>query len=352
MSVTMEMRTDRESDGYMVERLRHITRAGRLTEVLSTASPAEALGLRRAAHAVVWPVVFGRITVHHERRRGHWSCARSLEQLADDCLDRFHDDVEAAIVDLFAYGSGPIRDLEAWVASRLPRATVDAHRRRRGEIGALQRPRVPGWLRTSLGGDPWLVELAREVLVWVGVAETAGSGLWPLEAWSAARALVTGDTRTSTPTTVTREVERVLRAMRGRPSWYDDYVERPLGRKRWPVAPPPVEAYDIGPADAASAADDRLVELAGVAITAMADLIRVGADRESTVMFVLGRLFIGGIAADEIDRPPGWDDGIGEVVTTALADADRRDRVVSLVSSIVDGVTEPAAGRVDGGAAA
>ena len=137
----------------------------------------------------------------------------------------------------------PIDNFDGWLATRLSPATVDAHRRRRGEIGALQRPRLPAWLGEALGGDPWLCDLAVQILVWAGVPATAGAELWPLDGWAARRAEVTGappagpDTRD----TLDREVRTVLAAMGTRPKWYAEHVERPLGHKRAPVAPMPAD---------------------------------------------------------------------------------------------------------------
>src|SRR5205823_15053751 len=116
-----------------------------------------------------------------------------VRRLADECLDRFEDDVEAVVYDVLTHADRPIRQLEAWVSSRLRAATVNHHRAVRGERGALQRPRLPRWLAAGLGHDRWLEELALQILTWVGVPTTAGRQVWPLDAWTQRRAEVTGD---------------------------------------------------------------------------------------------------------------------------------------------------------------
>src|SRR6185369_13070063 len=101
----------------------------------------------------------------------------------------------------------PIKNLEGWVASRIRPATVDGHRRRRGLRGAQQRPRVPAWLAAELGGEPWLTTLATRILEWVGVTTTAGTELWPLDAWAELRTTVTDDPVRSGPAHVRADVE-------------------------------------------------------------------------------------------------------------------------------------------------
>ena len=144
-------------------------------------------GFVRGAAEIAAPLVFLRVTRPMERRRGHHRCAAGLGQLAHDCLDRFHDDVDAVLHDLFAHADLPIGNLEGWLTMRMPRATVDGYRRRRGERGAPQRPRVPVWLATELGDEAWLVELAKAILDWAGTDATAGGSLWPLTAWAERR---------------------------------------------------------------------------------------------------------------------------------------------------------------------
>src|SRR5262249_5538006 len=86
-----------------VEALRALARTGRLAERARRATPAEHRRLSGAALAVVWPVVFHRLTRVYEQRRGHRACARSVDQLTDACLDRFYDDLEAVAADLLAH---------------------------------------------------------------------------------------------------------------------------------------------------------------------------------------------------------------------------------------------------------
>jgi hypothetical protein len=294
--------------------IRELARDGRLAAVAASAVGGERRALTGAAYDVAWPVVFTRLTRRFEQRRGHAACSVAVNRLADDCLDRFHDDVEAVVDDLLLHARQPIRDVEAWIASRLTVATVDGHRRSRGRRGALQRPRVPAWLAGALGQDRWLTALATEVLVWVGVPATAGTGVWPLDAWAQRRAAATGDWQGSDPATVAREVDTVLAAMRHRPGWYADYVERPLGRKRAPLvvgAPPTLAA--TAPADD----DAELTLQAAAAVQAIEARVARGEPVRAAAVDVIATVF-----GDE-------------VAARALAERATVDRIVAAATGIV-----------------
>ncbi len=321
-----------------VQELNDLARRGELA-THAAAAPGVRARLTGAAYDIVWPIVFARITRPMERRRGHWSCAVSVRMLADECLDRFHDDVEAVVTDLLAGAKVPIADVERWVSARLTAATVDGHRRRRGGRGALQRPRVPVWLAAELGGDPWLTDLAVQILTWVGVPATAGTQLWPLDSWAQRRELVTGDAGGGDEATVAREVELVLTAMRRRPKWHADYVERPLGHKWAPVVAVPGDAVGdpppllvVGPEERD---DTRLSELASAAVEAMSRLLRTGADPADTVVRVLGLVFAAGTGSEEIDRTPGRLPVTGEWVSALLTDAGAVQRIVGEMLRII-----------------
>jgi hypothetical protein len=191
------------------DEVRNLARRGMLAETVAKATVPERLRLTGGTYDIAWPVVFSRLTQGLERRRGHASCATSVRHLADDCLDRFEDDVEAVVHDVIRFARRPIENLEAWIASRIKTATVDGYRRRRGEIGALQRPRPPAWLMQALDGDAWLVDLATQILGWVGNPATAGAELWPTESWAVRRCQHTGDWSTNDPAAVRRAKERV-----------------------------------------------------------------------------------------------------------------------------------------------
>src|SRR5690606_38795108 len=139
--------------------LRALAREGTLARIYASAGPGEQRRLRGAAMTVAAPVVFNRLTRVVELRRGHPGCAVAISRLTDACLDRFHDDPEAVVHDLLRNATTGIVNLEGWLARRVPAATVDAHRRRRGARGAQQRPRLPAWLAKGLGHDPWLGRL-------------------------------------------------------------------------------------------------------------------------------------------------------------------------------------------------
>ncbi|SER91195.1 hypothetical protein SAMN05216188_117104 [Lentzea xinjiangensis] len=213
-----------------------LARSGSLSISLAEEALTGPKGLSRTVYDLVWPIVFDRITRRAEFSRGHTACARSVKLLDGDCLDRFHDDVAAVLDVVRRRATGRIDDLERWIGGVARSATIDGHRRRRGELGALQRPRPPRWLCDALSNDPWLVSLALRVLEWAGVPDAPSSGVWPLSRWSEQRALATGDWEGSTPRVVLAEVERVLTCMRTEKRWYHDYVERPIGRKTAPTS--------------------------------------------------------------------------------------------------------------------
>ena len=324
-----------------VDRLRELAREGRLAAVAAGAVGEERLALTGAAYDVAWPIVYSRLTRRFEQRRGHLACAAGVDRLADGCLDRFHDDVEAVVEDLLTYARLPIVQLEAWIASRLTAATVNHHRRLRGRRGALQRPRLPGWLADGLGQDRWLLALATEMLVWVGVSTTAGGEVWPFEAWSQQRGLLTGDWVTSEPGTVRREVETVLTAMRRRPEWYEAYVERPLGAKQAPVTPvalgdaPDEVATPLALAGPDERVDAELLHLAAEAVQAIDARVARGEVAEVVVVEVIRAVF-GGPFTGTLDRAPHKAaDPVGGV-TGALANRATVDRIVTTVLGIAD----------------
>jgi hypothetical protein len=305
-----------------VARLRELAAEGLLADAAAAGRPGRA-ELAGAAYSLVWPIVFSRLTRRFEQQRGHGRCAGGVANLLDECLDRFHDDVEGVVDDLLTHARKPIMHVEAWVAARLGTATVNAYRRRRAVRGALQRPRLPGWLAAELGHDRWLGTLATNMLVWVGVSGTAGSELWPLDAWAQERGASTGDWAGSDPATVDREVERVLVAMRKRPEWYESFVERPLGAKQPPVVSTATDAYGepVSPltfGDPDQQIEEELHRLAGNAVRVIGDRIRRGEPAEPVVAEVIRTVF-GGVVAGAFDRQR-----LVRITSTALAIIDER----------------------------
>ncbi|GIF72996.1 hypothetical protein [Asanoa siamensis] len=310
---------------------------GDLAATARTADPAERRRLTAGAWTLAWPVVYQKVTQPIERRRGHYVCAIALTRLSDECVDGFHDDVEAVVGDLLTHATEPIRDVEAWMASRVRAVTVDAHRRRRGSRGALQRPRVPVWLADALGHDAWLTALAKEILTWVGGTASAGTDLWPLETWAARRVAATGDWQASDKATVTRDVERVLAAMRRRPLWYEKYVRRPLLARPAPVAPTPVDDPEHPAVVAAGGEVDEavLTALAAAGVEALADAFRRGADPAEAVTRIVTAVFGEGTAYEDLARVPGTATAYDEQVPALLADPAVVGRIVRAVHRIV-----------------
>ena len=255
--------------------------------------------------------------------------------MAEGCLDRFYDDVEAVTDYVLAHAKMPIRNLEAWIATHASAAAVDGHRRRRGQIGALQRPRIPMWLRAALHNDVWLVKLAEQILLWVGVRTTAGTELWPLDTWSLTRATVTGADTIGGSAVVANEVELVLSAMRTHAAWYEDYVERPLGFKCPPVVSSTAELPALLLTDRADADDVHLVGLASTAIRAISARMREGEDITSVVIDVIGTAFGAEMNSTNIDCPPFLAPDYEEWVTAALGDSGWVSGIVEAVLGII-----------------
>lgn len=319
--------------------LRRLAEEGDLATTFASCFGEDRIALREAAYSIAWPIVFSRLTRQIERRRGHLDCSKSVRHLSDGCLDAFHDDVEASVEDMLLRATVPIANLEAWIASRLKAATVDAHRRRRGSRGALQRPRPPKWLTSALGHDPWLVELATQMLVWVGLEAVAGHSIWPIDSWVAQRAVVTMDSTGSTVTVLGRDIDTVLAAMRRRPDWYQKYLERPLGRKQSGIGMGPYIGEDghidhavplVSPAEAD---DGRLRDLAASALEAIEARITAGDDVTLAVKEVVERVFRGA-GHDDIDRPPFADDQIRQA-STLLGDPAVVERVTAAILDII-----------------
>lgn len=216
-----------------LEEVRELGRRGLLSAAVQSGDTMRRRRLIGAVYTMAVPVVFSRVTRKVEISRGHQSCATSVRHLSDECIDRFEDDMEAVIADVEQRASFPIRVLESWIASRVTRATIDGYRRRRGAIGALQRPRLPQWLIHELRGDRWLSELALKMLAWAGNPASAGVEVWPMASLLAHRAEFRDD---NGGTGIRDDVSAVLAAMRTRPEWYARYVETPLDHKPAPVA--------------------------------------------------------------------------------------------------------------------
>lgn len=322
--------------------IRELARHGVLATYVLNLSDADRRLLRAAATELVYPVVFERKTRRLELRRRHHLCASSIYRLEPDCLDRFHDDVEAAVDDLFRHAKDRILNLEGWVATRLNASTIDAYRRRRGRRGAMQRPRLPQWLSASLGHELRLMRLALDILEWVGVDTPPAATLWPFASWAERRVAATGDYEAAYRWVVA-DLEFVLAAMRQRPKWYADFIERPLGHKSIPLPFMPRDDAGAGAAEAWSvirerqqeADDARLREAAALAIEEVSARIRLGHDRREAVIEVIHALFGSGNAAEELDRLPGQDCGDDEVVYALMKQPAAIDRIVAVMLDLL-----------------
>jgi hypothetical protein len=321
------------------DRLRDHARRGELGKI----SEAERAALRPAAFELAHRIVYDVVTRRVARGRGHGSCALDLRHVGECCLDGFHNDLEA-VVELLLTSTQRITDLERWLAGRAPNAAIDGYRHRRGEIGALQRPRMTIWLEQGLGGDPWLCRLAVQILAWVGTPGGAGATLWPLDAWAVERATFTGDHRASTPVKVLDEVEQVLAVMRRRSAWFRDHVQNPLEKKVAPVGGSPGERpgepRPLVPVDSGEAGEDWATDLAAVAVAAIQGGLNCGDDPTTTVVTVLSKLFVSGTGAEEIGRAPGAGSTGAELVSALLGDSAARPALVEEVLAIVQGLED------------
>jgi hypothetical protein len=274
-----------------------------------------------------------------------------VHKLTPECLDRFHDDVEAVVEDTLRHADRPIRNLDAWIAARLTAATVNAHRKARGSRGALQRPRAPKWLTTALGEDPWLVDLAVQILVWAGLPGTAGSQVWPLDAWTQRRSEVVGDRAGGNRPALRREIDLVLAAMRQRERWYTDYVDRPLGRKETPTVSDAFSETD-GPGGSAEPAalalaephdvqDGLLLALAEDALATIHARIAAGQDAQDVVVDVVRTMFGEDCESGPLDLEyaPHETPSHGDTVSARLGDSAEVERIVAAVLGILrDGI--------------
>lgn len=314
-----------------VDEVRDLARRGLLASTLASASGPHRLRLTGATYSIAWPIVYRRLTQKIELRRGHVSCAASVSHLADECLDRFENDVEAVVDDVTRRASTRIENLEGWIASRLLPATVDGHRRRRGESGALQRPRVPTWLARELGGDPWLVDLATQMLVWVGTPSTAGYDLWPTESWVVRRCERHGGWSAYGEADVRADIRVVLQAMGRRPQWYERYVEAPLGHKQAPVVSTTrLDSPGEPPVDAGTEHERVLTALAHGAVQLIRARLARGEPARTVVVEVLDTVFGADVGGGQLGR--AYDDRLERV----LRDAGELDRIVAAVLEIID----------------
>lgn len=315
--------------------LNALASSGRLAATAAH-SPREHALLGSAVYAVAWPIVFSRVTRAVEMQRGHRGCMSSVRALAPECLDGFEDDVAAVVDYVLRFADTPITNLEGWIASRVQQACVDGHRRRRGQRGALQRPRLPEFVAARLGGDPWLCFLAVAVLTWVGLPMTAGCGLWPLEEWGRCRETHVPGADAGDGLAVERDVETVLNAMRARPAWFERYVEGPLGRKQTPVyptadvTPPALRIVDTHEFD-----DAVLVRLAGLALDDARRRLAAGQQASEAVAAAIGGTFVEACAAWGADRPPHQDPLPADRIAALLRNPAEIDRLASAVLDIV-----------------
>lgn len=333
---------DSEKPSAQANEVRRLAQQGLLGSRYRDGSEETRRQLRAGAAEIAAPLVFLRVTRPVERKRGHHGCATGLRHLAHECLDRFHDDVEAVLDDLFGHADQIIDNLEGWLTTRMRNATVDGYRRRRGRRGAPQKPRVPAWLAAGLGHDVWLVELAKAILDWVGTDATAGGSLWPLASWADRRAGLTGE-HALDEADVAKDVETVLSAMRHRAAWYEKNVEGPLGRKPAPVWLPArtptgdhtePEALDLV---AAHERDDGLLrDLAGAAIDLITCRLERGEPAGIVVPEVLGAVFGGVATSHGLDRPPATGDPEPGQVIALISDPARLDRIIASVIGLID----------------
>jgi len=297
---------------------------------------------KAALYRMTAKLVFERVTRPVEYGRGHAQCAAAPEKMLPECHDAHQDDVVAVYEDVLGKSARTFENLEGWIVTRLKPATIDAYRRRRGALGAQQRPRLAVWLKAELGDDPWLNRLALNVLEWVGVTATAAGGMWPLGAWAEQRARITGEP-CCTEAQIAADLERVLRAMRTRPVWFEDYVERPLGRKRAPLLvqrPGGPERSDepeymtyYTPDETAEAL---LTHFAWTAVKALEQRIARGDDPREAIVEVISAVFGADTGAEEMDRVPNPGNDARERIASLILEPEVLDRVMDAVRETIE----------------
>jgi hypothetical protein len=325
--------TPRPSD---FARVRDAMASGRLDRFMRTATAGE----RAALYMIVYHLVF-RVVQIRERVRGHSDCAGSPERMRPECHDQFLDNVETMLEDLLRHAHIPVANAEGWLRSRFNAVTVDANRRRRGRAGALQRPRMPQWLDRLLTTE-WHRTLALEIMNWVGVPQSAGLSLWPLNAWAALRDQVTGTTGSS-DAEVMADINIVLRAMRTNAPWFSSYIERPIGHKQTGVVPAQrtgaenserePDHLDLVSADEHT--DALLRRLAAVAVNDIADALAAGGDVNAAVVTALTEVFVVGSGADGLAELPGAGTDHAELVERLLANEENVRRIAKTVIEIL-----------------
>jgi hypothetical protein len=320
--------------------VRELVRSGRLHHQYEQASPAERRRLRSEVYELLAGLVFMQLTRRMEARRGHRDCMESILRLRPDCMDRFSDDMDAVLDDLLRSAGKPIENLEGWVTRRLKAVTIDAYRRRRGDRGAMQRPRIPRWLAEELGQDERLMKLAVRMLEWAGVEASAGIHDWPFDVWSAQR-IADGEDEPGANRSVADDVAAVAAAMRKRPKWYAKYVDTPMGRKPVPTDAGSHEGAGsvselAQAAYAAESADDaRRTQLAELALDLIQARVARGEDIDGVVVDVVELLFGSGSGSEELGRVPGRGASDDELVRARLADPATVDRIVATVLGLL-----------------
>jgi hypothetical protein len=136
---------------------------------------------------------------------------------------------------------------------------------------------------------------------------------------------------------VAREVETVLAAMRARPNWYADHVERPFGRKQAPVmtARGQAEMPPLVFTERADVDDTHLAALASVAIGKIQKALAGGCDPRVVVPEVIRTAFASDGGGHDIDQPPFASADYEARVSAVLRDPAQLERVVAAVLQIV-----------------
>lgn len=344
--------TPQQAVGTPLVELRWSARLGYLRDLAADKE------IARAMYALVLPLTFERHTRRLELRKGHYACARSFAAMPEECLDRFHDDVLAVRDYLIKRGTKPIHNVEGFVTRWLTAATVDGHYARRGEIGAHQKPRVPKKIAAALHDDDWLVLLAKLILIWAGIPANAGAVDWPVEAWAELRARHGGTLHPYDPARVARDVERVLAVMRSTdPGWHARYVERPMGRKPFPVAERPGGEERGDPVRARDRAADSVEGFLDESAKLIVEALRIELDAsieppDAVVrrwLEVLRESCATGVGV--IDEVPHSGPADLDEVASVVLSAERIERLIPVVLDIIGPVEEAGVGRVRPGRA-
>ncbi|MEV0649150.1 hypothetical protein AB0I28_28240 [Phytomonospora sp. NPDC050363] len=221
----------------------------------------------RRATSAAWYPQFARVVWHataplrhalHRTQGVEWWCPTQIAPYSPDdprgttasatcaeCVSE-HGEILCLTCRRFDDHRDSVADPDGWAFRVAECLMLDRFRRMRVEVGALARTDSRGVVGRIYGAcaTDWERHLARLILAYVGFHGPVPADIWPYRRWLAEKAEVTGETQhgPSRLAALHDDILLVLAVMRARSghvsvegermSWYEAYVERPLGRRR------------------------------------------------------------------------------------------------------------------------